>query len=143
MENQTMSFEFSLDPKDKASAEFMTRVHGVLAREFKRAAKEKKLSRADIARLLGVDRSVITRALNGKSNITIRTLSDLCWAMGVEPDFGCREELLAFGCNRERERFGSAEEVVQTWQTTPKSAELRNKRTVVVRPQLRREEYAS
>lgn len=94
-----MSFEFDIDPKDAASAEFMTRVHRVLIREMMAAARQKKLSRADIARLLDVDKAVVSRALNGKSNLTIRTISELCWAIGVKPRFEACEESLPVGCN--------------------------------------------
>ncbi|UWQ14589.1 helix-turn-helix transcriptional regulator [Aliiroseovarius sp. M344] len=106
-----MSFEFSISPKDKASAEFMTRVHGVLAREVVNAAKSKKISRSDIARLLEVDRSVVTRALDGKANLTLRTISELCWALGVVPEFDACEKEYKHGCNH---RQGSDHKFVST-----------------------------
>lgn len=99
-----MSFEFSLNERDKASAKFMTKVHRALMREMIRTAKEKKMTRSDIARLLEIDRSAVSRALNGKSNLTIRTVSDLCWAMGVEPHFDAREAFTREGCNHSDRR---------------------------------------
>lgn len=94
-----MSFEFDIDPKEAASAEFMTRVHRVLLREMTKAAREKRISRADVARILNLDKSVVTRALNGTSNLTIRTVSDLCWAIGVTPELEVRDAQLDAGCN--------------------------------------------
>lgn len=94
-----MSFEFDIDPKEAASAEFMTRVHRILLREMTKAAREKRISRADVARILNLDKSVVTRALNGTSNLTIRTVSDLCWAIGVTPELEVRDAQLDAGCN--------------------------------------------
>lgn len=94
-----MSFEFDISEKDIASAEFMSRVHRVLKREMIKAAKERKISRSELARLLEVDRSVISRALNGKSNLTIRTISDICWGLGLEPSFDACLPSSEHGCN--------------------------------------------
>lgn len=94
-----MSFEFEIDPKDAASAEFMLHIHKVLQREMLHAAKEEKLTKSRIAELLGVDKSNVTRALNGKSNLTIRTISELCWALGVVPEFEIRKGNADAGCN--------------------------------------------
>ena len=94
-----MSFEFEIDPKEAASAEFMTNVHRVLLREMTKAAKKSKVSRSDVARILSVDRSAITRALNGKSNLTIRSISDLLWAIGAVPEFDACQPQDEVGCN--------------------------------------------
>lgn len=102
-----MSFEFHIDPKDAASAEFMTKVHRVLIREMIKAAKQKRISQSDVARLLDVDKAVVSRALNGKSNLTIRTISDLCWAIGVKPKFEACEDTPPEGSNG-REHHHSA-----------------------------------
>lgn len=99
-----MSFEFEIDPKEAASAEFMTRVHRILLREMMKAAKVHRISRADVARILEVDKSVVSRALNGKSNLTIRTISDLLWAIGSEPEFDACPIADEIGCNVPTER---------------------------------------
>ena len=95
------SFEFDIEPREVASAEFMSLVHRVLLREMIKVAKVKKLSRADVARILDVDKSVVSRALNGKSNLTIRTISDICWAIGITPDFDACEVVDEHGCNHQ------------------------------------------
>lgn len=94
-----MSFEFEIDPKEAASAEFMTNVHRILLREMTKAAKQNKVSRTDIARILNVDKSAITRAMNGKSNLTIRSISDLLWAIGAVPEFDAHQPQDEVGCN--------------------------------------------
>lgn len=126
-----MSFEFSISDRDKASAEFMSKVHRVLMRELRIAAKKRKLTKSDIARLLEVERSTITRALDGKSNLTIRTVSDLCWAVGVEPAFDACEAASAEGCNhlpkRKKQTFvSSAAPMVQEEKTNSKRATIAN-----------------
>ena len=56
-------------------------------------------SKADLARKIGCERSVLSRVLNGGApNITLKTISDILWAADHEPrDFGADaiEEILA------------------------------------------------
>ncbi len=94
-----MSFEFELSERERASAKFMSFVHRVLRREVVNAAKVQGITRAEVARRLETDRSSITRALNGTSNLTIRTISDLCWALEIEPDFDARSQEIIVGAN--------------------------------------------
>jgi len=53
-------------------------IHQELARVM---TKKPSVTKAEIARRLGVDRSLVTRRLNGTSNMTLETLADLAWAM--------------------------------------------------------------
>jgi len=43
--------------------------------------KKPSVTKAEIARRLGIDRSLVTRRLNGTSNMTLETLADLAWAL--------------------------------------------------------------
>lgn len=45
---------------------------------------ERKLSKADLARRLNKSRAWVTQLLNGKSNITIRTLAEVAYALEAE-----------------------------------------------------------
>lgn len=47
--------------------------------------EKKDISRADLARLLEKPKSFITRLLNGDHNMTLRTLSDVCFALELTP----------------------------------------------------------
>ena len=48
-------------------------------------AEEQGITRAEIARRIGCDRARITRQLNGNSNITLRSIAEIAWAVGKKP----------------------------------------------------------
>ena len=43
------------------------------------------LTKADLASLLGKSKPFVTRLLNGDHNMTLRTLADVCYVLGVNP----------------------------------------------------------
>ncbi|MFV1530587.1 helix-turn-helix transcriptional regulator [Phaeobacter sp. A90a-4f] len=78
-------FDFDITPKDAAAAYFMERNHRLLLAAALKAKREKGISQRSIAELIGVNKSVISRALKGQNNLTERTIAEICWALGVEP----------------------------------------------------------
>jgi antitoxin component HigA of HigAB toxin-antitoxin module len=50
--------------------------------EILRVMEERGMSRADLARTLGISKASIGETLNGESNITLRKLADVAWALG-------------------------------------------------------------
>ena len=48
--------------------------------------KQKKLNKTKLAELLGKSRGYVTQLLDGTANMTLRTISDVCVAMGAELD---------------------------------------------------------
>jgi DNA-binding phage protein len=52
-----------------------------------RIMKKKKVSRSELASKLGTTPAWITQVLDGEHNKTIKTLSDLLWALGEKLDF--------------------------------------------------------
>jgi plasmid maintenance system antidote protein VapI len=48
---------------------------------------ERGLTKSDIARLLGVHRSAVTRMLNGSAPLELRTIGQLAWALGRDAQF--------------------------------------------------------
>lgn len=85
------SFDLDISDRDLAAARYITRVQRHLILQFLRKGRELHLTRADVARKLDVDKSTVSRMLNGKSNLTARTISDLCWALDMEPDLVTRD----------------------------------------------------
>lgn len=49
------------------------------------ALEDLNVSKKELARRLGKSRSYITQILSGARNMTLGTLSDICFAMGVKP----------------------------------------------------------
>jgi len=47
--------------------------------------EERGLSKADLARKIGKSRSFVTQVLSGNRNMTLRTLSDICFELQVKP----------------------------------------------------------
>lgn len=50
--------------------------------------EEAGMTRAELARKLGTSRAYVTRVLQGSSNLTLRSLSDLAWAAGSRVTIG-------------------------------------------------------
>lgn len=80
-----MSFEFDIPEKDIAAVDFMGKNHKALLRAALEARAARGFTQKQVAELLGVNKSVISRALSGRSNLTERTIGELCWALGYEP----------------------------------------------------------
>jgi len=72
----------SFRPKVSARRRAFARLVGDIHQELGRVLDATPgVPKAEIARRLGVDRSLVTRRLNGTSNMTLESLSDLAWAM--------------------------------------------------------------
>lgn len=46
--------------------------------------EDKGVSKSELARRLGKSRAYVTQVLSGSSNMTLGSLSDFCFALGVE-----------------------------------------------------------
>lgn len=53
---------------------------------LKKARKEKGLTMAQLAEIMGKDRVTITRYESGKQNLSTETISEICVALGVTPE---------------------------------------------------------
>lgn len=82
-----MSFSIKITPKDRATGRFMSRVHRALIKAINKSKEENKMTQVQIADALGVDKSVVTRILNGEGNLTLKTIGDISWVMGLQPEF--------------------------------------------------------
>jgi len=81
-----MSFKLKISSKDRATGRFMSRVHRALAKVVAETKLEKGLTQQQIADAMGVDKSVVSRILNGESNLTLKTIGDITWALGIKPE---------------------------------------------------------
>lgn len=48
--------------------------------------EEKNISKADLSRQLGKSRSFVTQILSGARNMTLRSLSDICFVLDIKPN---------------------------------------------------------
>lgn len=80
------SFQISLTPSRRAAGRFIAAVRRNLQRAFSDQEKA-GLSQSEIARRIGVHRSVINRELRGAKDITLGRVAELAWAMGRRISF--------------------------------------------------------
>lgn len=87
------SFQLSVSLHRRVAARFVNNVRRRLQRAYAEAANIKQ---TDIARELGVHRSVINRQLRGYKDMTVGRVAELSWALGYEPSFSliplCHED---------------------------------------------------
>lgn len=48
--------------------------------------EDKGISKAELARTLGKSRSFVSQTLSGARNMTLRTLSDICFSLDIKPN---------------------------------------------------------
>lgn len=51
------------------------------------ALKEANIDRTELARRMGTSKGYVSQVLNGSRNMTLRTLADICRAIGQKPVF--------------------------------------------------------
>lgn len=78
-----MSYQIKIDPRASKAGRFISAVH----REIQKAFSKSGLKQNDLAKMLDIDRSTINRQLLGQSNLTLRSISDLAWAMDCRLNF--------------------------------------------------------
>ncbi len=77
-----MSFQIAIPQNRRAAARFVGKVRRALQEAL---SDNPDVKRTDIADTLGVHRSVITRQLNGKKDMSLGRVAELAWAMGYSP----------------------------------------------------------
>jgi plasmid maintenance system antidote protein VapI len=82
-----MSFQITLSPSRRTAARFVTFVRRTIQQALVEENKRTGLNQTEIARKLGVHRSVISREINGYKDITIGRVAELAWAMGRRVEF--------------------------------------------------------
>jgi transcriptional regulator with XRE-family HTH domain len=96
------SFQISITPSRRVAARFVTGVRRKLLKALEEENRRRGLKQTDIARAIGVHRSVINRELRGKKDLTLGRLGELAWAMGRIPLFELPEQTNQAGSNLPR-----------------------------------------
>ena len=93
-----MSFLFEIDDRSAEAAEFISHVRHELLKalaqekdKYKKAGS--KLTQQLLADKLDTHRSVINRILAGEANLTLRTVSDLAWALNRDISFALTDKI--------------------------------------------------
>jgi transcriptional regulator with XRE-family HTH domain len=82
-----MSFELKINPKDRVAGRFIGSVRKALLKAAITEKEHNGITQQSIAEKLGVNRSVINRLLRGDTNLTLRSVAEIAWALGFEPVF--------------------------------------------------------
>lgn len=91
---------------------FIGRVRDALLRGWAIRHEECGLTQADLARILGVNRSRVSRILNGEANLTLRTAGEIAAALGFELDVEIAD-VSSFAVTVERIEFDDFD--IDTW----------------------------
>lgn len=94
------SFQFDIGSRARNAGRFIGRVRDELLKALSERKKDGKLSQQELATKLEVHRSLINRQLSGESNLTLRSLADLAWAMDMEISFELRKPVAEAGQNQ-------------------------------------------
>jgi transcriptional regulator with XRE-family HTH domain len=94
------SFHFDIGERARHAGRFIGRVRGELLRALSERKSERGLSQEALARKLDTERSLINRQLAGESNLTLRSLADLAWAMDLEISFELKKPAVNDGQNQ-------------------------------------------
>lgn len=76
------SFRITLTPSKRAAGRFVNSVRRGLQKTLAEEQKKRGLTQADLARTIGVNRSVVHRELMGQKDITLGRVAELASAMG-------------------------------------------------------------
>lgn len=86
-----MSYRISISPIRREAGRFIGRVRHALLVALAEESKKRGLTQAEIARKIGVNRSVINKELRGEKDITLGRVAELAAALGRKPVFELRE----------------------------------------------------
>jgi len=79
------SFRTTVTPSRRAAARFVQDVRRAIQEALAEEEARRGLTQSDIARAIGVHRSVINREIRGYKDMTLGRVAELAWAMGRMP----------------------------------------------------------
>lgn len=94
-----MRFRFDIGGRARAASRLTGDVRSDLIRAILREKLATGLTQQQLAKKLGVSRSMLNRSLAGKEELTLRSLADLAWALDKEVVFELRDSLALPGQN--------------------------------------------
>ena len=94
-----MSFELKISPKDRAAGRFIGTVRKALIKAALDEKDRSGITQQAIAQKLNVNRSVVNRLLRGDSNLTLRSVAEIAWALELKPVFELEPHKIISGTN--------------------------------------------
>ena len=117
-----MSFQIALNKYERSYGELLRNIRNAIQATFAEEAESRGLTQKHISDELKVDKSVVSRRLNGSGNVTLRTVCDLYTAMDREPfsNFNCPAPRVVAVKTLDAPSFGNVA-IVIFMTATPKS----------------------
>jgi transcriptional regulator with XRE-family HTH domain len=100
------SLQITISPKDRVAGRFVERVRRSIQKALAEEKRKNGTTQSDLARAIGVNRSVVSREVRGHKDLTLSRVAELAWALGRTPSFELPERTLAAGTNAELEASG-------------------------------------
>lgn len=113
-----LSFQIGIRPNRRAAARFIFHVRRTLQRVLIEEQEKTGITQSEVARRIEVHRSVISRELNGRKDITLGRVAELAWALGREIVFDLPEPTVTHGDNYPA-NSGVIRSVIQTSTANP------------------------
>jgi transcriptional regulator with XRE-family HTH domain len=93
------SFQIAISPSKRAAGRFVLHVRRMIQKALAEEEKKRGITQSDIARAIGVNRSVISREIRGHKDLTLGRVAELAWALGRKASFDLPEIQTARGAN--------------------------------------------
>src|ERR1041385_4981943 len=84
---RTMSLQITITPKERTAGRFVSRVRRSIQKALAEENAKTGLTQSDIARAIGVNRSVISREIRGHKDLSLSRVAEIAWALGRRPFF--------------------------------------------------------
>ncbi len=84
------SFQISISPSRRVATRYISHVRRAIQKAYAEEHQSSGLTQSDIARSIGVHRSVINRELRGQKDIRHGRVAEFAYALGREPFFELR-----------------------------------------------------
>jgi transcriptional regulator with XRE-family HTH domain len=93
------SFQITITPSKRAAGRFISHVRRAIQKALAEEEKKRGITQSQIAREIGVNRSVISREIRGHKDLTLGRIAELAWALGRKPVFDLPETAVTAGSN--------------------------------------------
>lgn len=100
------SYQITISPSKRAAGRFISRVRRSIQKALAEEQQKSGITQSDVAREIGVNRSVISREIRGHKDITLGRVGELAWALGRRPQFDLVEQAPSIGANYPTETPG-------------------------------------
>ncbi|WP_175551257.1 helix-turn-helix domain-containing protein [Sphingobium sp. YR657] len=80
------SYRTGISPHRRAATRFVARVHRTLQKAYE-ARRAEGVTQTSIAQAIGVHRSVVSRQLNGREDMSLGRVGEYAWVLGCDINF--------------------------------------------------------